>query len=245
MFEDEHLAAQKRAALLATSGEPVQVLAIKANVKDALSWFEGNPEPDLIISDIKLTDGLSFEIFKKASVKCPIIFTTAYDKYAIKAFEVHSVDYLLKPVDEKKLQIALKKYKNLRKEENNFDEIAHAIASTPKSYKSRFLVKIGQKIKAVAVEKVAYFYTSDKMTWLLTHDGKKFPLDHSLEELDQMLNPDQFFRINRKYLANIEAVREVHPYFKGRLMVLLNPEADDKIVVSADKTPQFKSWLDS
>ena len=191
-------------------------------------------------------DGTSFEIFEQVKVNCPVIFTTAYDDFAIKAFEVNSVDYLLKPIQKEKLEKALEKYEHQKGNTSglNIENIQKLLKGEP-SYKSRFLVKLGQRIKAIPVEKVAYFYSKDKLSYLVTFEGKKLPVDQTLEELDTLLNPKNYFRVNRKFLVHFDAVSDIHPYFKGRVKLELDPQIDEDIVVSSEKTPVFKKWLDN
>ena len=203
--------------------------------------------PDLVISDIRLLDGLSFDLFRSLELDVPVIFTTAYDQYAIKAFEVNSIDYLLKPILKEKLVVAIEKFKE-RKANNkfpaDFESLYDLIQNQKKSYKSRFLIKSGVKIVAVPIEKVAYFYSQNKLTYLVTKNNKKFPLDQTLEVLEEQLDPDVFMRANRQFIVSFGSISEIHPYFKGRLKLELEPASELEIVISADKTPDFKGWLD-
>lgn len=196
-----------------------------------------------------MLDGTSFEIFEQHKPKCKVIFTTAYNQYAIKAFEVNSVDYLLKPIQREKLATALEKIEEQAAAPSSpaFDlsQIKALINEQNKEYKSRFLTKIGQRIRAIPTEKIAYFYTHDKLTYIVTFEKQKYIIDNTLEEVDQMLNPKQFFRVNRKFLVHFDAVSDIHPYFKGRVKLSLSPEIDEDIVVSSEKTPLFKQWLDN
>ena len=248
IFEDEALAADRLVKLLTGISEEIEVVGTLKSIKKGLEWLSENNEPDLILSDIQLLDGLSFEIYKKHPVKCPIIFTTAYDQYALQAFEVNGVDYLLKPIQEEKLAPAIQK---LKKEKSplisaeHLEELANLLEERKPKFKERFLVKLGQKITSVPTDKIAYFFSEEKVSFLVTESNQKFPVDNSLEELESMLDPKSFFRINRKYIVTLRSVDQIHPYFKGRLKLeLAPPAADDDIVVSADKTPIFKSWLD-
>ena len=248
IFEDEKLASDRLIELLQELNPSAEVVAAIKSVEAGQLWFENNDCPDLIISDIQLLDGTSFEIFEHAKTSCPVIFTTAYDEYAIQAFEVNSIDYLLKPIQSEKLKKALDKYdqRNTSTAVFDFEQLKALIqARSNPSYKSRFLVKVGQRIQAVPVEKIAYFYTRDKLTYLVSFEGKKLPLDHTLEEIDEMLNPKDFFRANRKFIVHFDSVSDIHPYFKGRVKLGLNPPIDDEIVISTEKTPSFKKWLDN
>ena len=251
ILEDESLAAERLQKLLLEIDPSIEIVQILKSVEASLKWFDHNDEPDLILSDIQLLDSLSFDIFSQREIKCPIIFTTAYDQYAMQAFEVNSVDYLLKPVQKEKLSTALEKFNAQQSgavvshlTPDDIEKIALMVKNRQPEYKSRFLVKLGQKIRAIPIEKIAYFFTKDKLTFLVTNTGDKYPLDNSLEEIDQLLDPNIFFRLNRKFVTKINAVKEIHPYFKGRLKIELSPPIDNDIVISSDKTPSFKKWLD-
>ncbi|QSE95969.1 LytR/AlgR family response regulator transcription factor [Fulvivirga lutea] len=244
IIEDESLAGKKIESLLSEIDSTIEVLTTLKSVEGALEWFNENPNPDLVISDIRLLDGISFEIFDQIDYSNPVIFTTAYDQYAIKAFDVNSVDYLLKPVQKEKLEKALGKIKNNQPANVPFDELIAAIQNQQKEYKSRFMIKTGQKILAVPVDKIAYFFSQNKLTYIVAQDGKKYPYDQTLEEVDQQVDPKLFFRANRKYITRFSAISEIHPYFKGRIKINLTPEADDEIVISSERTPEFKKWLD-
>lgn len=246
IFEDEKLASERLIQVLKNIKPEAEVLTSVKSVEAAVLWLQSNPHPDLIISDIQLLDGVSFEIFDQVKITCPVIFTTAYDEYAIKAFEVNSIDYLLKPIQQDKLAAAIDKFDARAQKTEAFDisKIQELIKGEPE-YKSRFLVKFGQRIKAVPVEKIAYFYSRDKLTYLVTFEGQKLPLDQTLEELDGLLNPKNYFRVNRKFIVHFDAVSDIHPYFKGRVKLDLEPTIDEDIVVSSEKTPVFKKWLDN
>ena len=248
VFEDEKLASERLIELIQELRPNAEILASLKSVEAGLMWLQNNEEPDLIVSDIQLLDGSSFEIFNQHPIKCPVIFTTAYDEYAIKAFQVNSVDYLLKPIQKQKLENALQKYDERTSSSSSqsldIDKIREAIQGSNVQYKSRFLVKYGQRIKAIPVEQIAYFYSQDKLTYLVTFEGKKLPLDQTLEELETVLNPDNYFRVNRKFIVHFDSVSDIHPYFKGRVKLDLQPESGEDIVISSDKTPLFKQWLD-
>lgn len=247
IFEDEKLASDRLIEILKEIRPTIHVVASLKSVEAGVLWLQNNEQPDLILSDIQLLDGTSFDIFSEIEVKCPVIFTTAYDQYAIKAFEVNSVDYLLKPISEDKLKAAVLKVENKnQKAPNNFniEDLKGLLKNSKPEYKSRFLIKIGQKIRAIPVEKIAYFFTKDKMTYIVTFENQKLPMDHTLEEIDGMLDPKFFFRINRKFIVHFDAVKDIHPYFKGRIKLSLSPEIDEEIIISTEKTPSFKRWLD-
>jgi len=244
IFEDEKLASARLIQVLKEIRPDVEVSMTMKSVEAAVLWLQNNDQPDLIISDIQLLDGESFEIFTQVKVDCPVIFTTAYDEYAIKAFEVNSIDYLLKPIQKEKLSQALTKY-DTRKPSTGIDlKEIQSLIKGELTYKSRFLVKLGQRIKAVPVEKIAYFFSKDKLSYLVTFEGQKLPVDQPLEELDGLLNPKHFFRVNRQFLVHFDGVADIHPYFKGRVKLILDPPSELDIVVSSEKTPVFKKWLD-
>lgn len=249
VFEDEKLASDRLIELLKTLKPEAVVLAAMKSIEAAVLWLQNNEHPDLIISDIQLLDGSSFEIFDQVDIKTPVIFTTAYDEYAIKAFDVNSIDYLLKPIQKDKLRGALDKYDQKTQSAStdnsiNMDEIRAVIHGASKEYKSRFLVKLGQRIRAVPVEKIAYFFSQDKLSYLVTFENQKLPIDQTLEELEALLDPKHFYRVNRKFFVHFDSVTDIHPYFKGRVKLGLSPSIDEDIVVSSEKTPPFKKWLD-
>jgi len=249
VFEDEKLASDRLIELLKTLKPEAEVLAAMKSIEAAVLWLQNNEHPDLIISDIHLLDGSSFEIFDQVEVKTPVIFTTAYDEYAIKAFEVNSIDYILKPIQKEKLANALDKYDSTKSSDTgspqiNMEEIRAVISGASKDYKSRFLVKLGQRIRAVPIEKIAYFFSQDKLSYLITFEGQKLPIDQTLEELESLLDPKHFYRVNRKFFVHFDSVTDIHPYFKGRVKLGLNPSIEEDIVVSSEKTPLFKRWLD-
>ncbi len=247
IFEDERLASERLIEILNDIRPGIEVLSSIKSVEAGIMWLQSHDAPDLIISDIQLLDGTSFEIFSEVKVECPVIFTTAYDQYAIKAFEVNSVDYLLKPIQEEKLKAAVEKAEAKAADGGSgidITQIKDLLQENRQDFKSRFLTKVGQKIRAIPVEKIAYFFTRDKLTYIVTFENQKYPLDHTLEEIDGMLNPRQFFRINRKFIVHFDSVKDIHPYFKGRLKLGLEPMIDEEIVISSEKTPSFKKWLD-
>jgi DNA-binding LytR/AlgR family response regulator len=247
ILEDETLAGQKVENLLKEIDDSLQVLTTLKSVESAKEWFAENDSPDLIISDIRLLDGLSFELFESISYTNPVIFTTAYDQYAIKAFEVNSVDYLLKPIQKEKMEVALSKLDSDNSVNANslpYLEIIDMMKGRQEDYKTRFMIRAGQKILAIPVEKIAYFFSQNKLTYIVSIEGKKYPCDQTLEVIDGQLDPKLFFRANRKFIVKFEAINEIHPYFKGRMVIKLSPEAEDDIVISSERTPEFKKWLD-
>ena len=249
IIEDEKLAAEKISGLVSEIDNNHEILAILDSVDSSIDWLKSNPLPDLILSDIHLIDGLCFNIYSEVPVKCPIIFTTAYEKYAIQAFEVNSVDYLLKPIQKEKLEQAILKCNELKlnsgeSKQQLFEEFKTLLSQSHKEYKSRFLCKLGTKIKSVSVDDIKYFYSESKMTFLVTGDNNRLPVNNTLDEIDQMMDPNDFFRVNRKYIARYDSISEIHPYFKGRLKIELMPGQVKDIVVSSEKASIFKAWLD-
>ncbi|MEQ9306073.1 MAG: LytTR family DNA-binding domain-containing protein [Marinoscillum sp.] len=247
ILEDEQLASDRLERMLKEIDNTHEIVGVLKSISEGKVWFETQELPDLIISDIRLLDGLSFDLFKSLKLEVPVIFTTAYDQYAIKAFEVNSIDYLLKPILKEKLVTSIGKFTE-RKENNrfpaDFESLYDLIQNQKKSFKSRFLIKAGTKIVAVSVEKVAYFYSQNKLTYLVTKEGKKLPLDQTLEVLEEQLDPDTFMRANRQFIVSFSSISEIHPYFKGRLKLELDPPSEIDLVISAEKTPEFKGWLD-
>ncbi len=249
IIEDEKLAAEKLVTLLGTVAPDCEVIATLDSIDDSVAWLSKHPHPDLIISDIHLIDGLCFNIFSQVKVDCPIIFATAYEKYAIQAFEVNSIDYLLKPVQEQRLTQALTKFSELTQSQASdradlYEEFKKLLSNNNKNYKSRFLCKLGNKIKSIPTENIAYFYSANKMTFLVDNKQQRLPVNNTLDEIDQLVDPDTFFRVNRKFISHYGAIAEIHPYFKGRLKLKLAPNIDEDIVVSTEKSPIFKAWLD-
>lgn len=249
IVEDEVPAVERLKSLLLDYGG-ITVLGVLPSVESTIAWLRTHPLPDLIFLDIHLSDGLSFEIFKQTPVKCPVIFCTAYDQYALDAFQLHSIDYLLKPLQYEKLHKSLEKMKDIRQSFSasadpvQMNEIVSMIKKGEANYKSRFMVKAGAKIKAIKTDDIAYFYSHNKLSLLVTTQGEKFPIDYALDELIHMLNPSLFFHVNRKLVIHIDAAKEIHPYFKGRLKLILHPPIDEEVIVSSQKTPAFKDWLD-
>jgi DNA-binding LytR/AlgR family response regulator len=244
VIEDEKPAARRLIQLIQERMPDAEIYDSIDTVTAAVTWLKNNPEPELIFLDIQLADGISFEIFEKVKVTSPIIFCTAFDQYAIKAFKLNSIDYLLKPVDPEELTNALEKFKMGRKEPAiSLDQIRSLIQPPQKSFKTRFLVKIGERIQTVDVQDIAFFYSEDKVTFLQTRAGKKYIIDYILDELEEMVSPDTFFRLNRKYISSISAIKDVFTYSNSRLKIHLENCADNDILISREKMGAFKSWL--
>ena len=248
IIEDEPHAAQRLEKLVTALLPEVLILATIDSVKRSVRWLKENTPPDLIFMDIQLADGISFQIFDQCQVMSPVIFTTAYDAYALKAFKVNSVDYILKPVDEHELSGALKKLESLTRPRDNATEmlmsIGDAVKMLTKKYKTRFVLKIGEHLKSVEVGDIRYFYSLEKTTFAKAVDGRKHVLDFTLDQLEDVLDPVQFFRINRKYIITANAIRDMISYTNSRLKLILNGSEDTDIIVARERVQEFKAWLD-
>jgi len=244
IIEDENLAAKRLIKLVKEEIPDCEIFGNLDTVVASVEWLKNNPEPDLIFLDIQLADGISFEIFEKIKINSPIIFCTAYDQYAIKAFKLNSIDYLLKPVDPEDLSHALNKFQSGRKVPSvTLDQIKLLLQPAQKTYKNRFLVKIGERIQTIDIQEIAYFFSEDKVTLLQTRQGKKFIVDYTLDEVEDMLDPERFFRLNRKYISSINAVKEVFTYSNSRLKIHLENCSDNDILISRERMGLFKNWL--
>lgn len=218
------------------------------SVEEAINWFSANEHPDLIFLDIQLSDGLSFEIFEKIAIKSAIIFTTAYDEYALKAFKLNSIDYLLKPIDEDDLEMAISKYKARIPAQKplqlDFEQIKNMLTNPfEKTYKQRFTVKIGQHLKVIATEEVECCYSENKGTYIHTKDNRDYLIESTLEVLEQELDPKVFFRVSRKFIIPIKAIKEISFYSNSRLQVILPTYKADEVIVSREKVAEFKAWI--
>ncbi len=242
IIEDEATAARRLEKVLHEIDESVEILARLDSIEATLNWVDQHPLPDLLFMDIHLADGACFEIFEHLKIDKPIVFTTAYDQYAIQAFKVNAIDYLLKPIKRQELEQALDKYRLLQeKAQIDYQKLASIIQKDPPS--KRFLIRVGQHIKIIDLSEAAYFYTVDKITFVITWDGKRYPLDQSLEKLEEMLGAHQFFRINRQFIIHVQAIREMYAYSKSRVKLSLHPPCDLETIVSTERSPYFKKWL--
>ena len=248
IIEDEIPAAKRLEKLILECKPEATILDVIDTVEDAVDWFENNDEPDLVISDIQLADGVSFEIYENLELECPIIFATAYDQYAIKAFELNSIDYLLKPFSKETLQKSFDKLDKMNPGVSSLQELDLSSlisqASTGNSYKQRFLISKGDALIPISTDQIAYIYTEDKAVMIKTNDGKSYFLTYSLDELETQLNPNQFFRLNRQFITSINAIARISQYFNGKLKVELTPAQEGEVIVSRAKTPVFKNWLE-
>ncbi|MBD2755124.1 LytR/AlgR family response regulator transcription factor [Spirosoma validum] len=271
IIEDEEPTARKLQRLLADVMPTAHVVGMTVSVEESVDWLRTNPRPDLIFMDIELADGQSFDIFNRVAVASPVVFTTAYDDFAIKAFKVNSIDYLLKPVKEADLRQALDKLQQLKNVladsaptnvtaleaslSNLLQQLQQAAPATTTpaipalrplphaTFRDRFLIKQGQRLFSVSTEEVAYFFSRNKLSFLKTRDEHEWLVDYTMDELSQMLDPRRFFRLNRQVIAELRAVDKVHLYFNGKLKINLRPAFEEEVVVSREKAGELKGWL--
>lgn len=231
----------------------VEVGVMLHSVEESIDWFSKNEHPDLIFLDIQLSDGLSFEIFEKVSIKSAVIFTTAYDEYALRAFKLNSIDYLLKPIDEDDLQTAVSKFRTLLPKQQlqtqnltiDFEQIKKMLTNPfEKTFKKRFTVKIGQHLKVISIEDIECFFSENKGTYLHTFDNRNYLIDSTLELLEQELDPSDFFRISRKFIIPLKAIKEIVVYSNSRLKVILPSYKEEEVIVSREKVSDFKTWIE-
>jgi DNA-binding LytR/AlgR family response regulator len=246
IVENEMPAADKLIRLLKKLDKSVTVTGVAESVEEAINRLQGVPLPDLILMDIQLDDGLCFEIFEMINIDTPVIFTTAYDEYTLRAFKCNSIDYLLKPIDEDALKAALAKFKKLYADKSPYKtDFRQLLNEFRNQFKSRFLIKIGDKFKSIPVQEISYFHICEKNVFLRDFHGIDYGIDHSLDQLQTLLDPRKFFRINRDCVINIESVALMHSYSSSRLQLALkNSEKSDLFVVSRDKVGAFKKWID-
>jgi len=247
IIEDE-VAASRRLHKMITELMPgVQIVDAPVSIVSAVNWFQNNPLPDLVFADIHLADGPSFEIFKQVKVDCPIIFITAYDQYALQAFKHNSIHYLLKPVKKEELSEALEKFKKMQATKTqptvDFEKMLLALKQPATNYKERFIIRFGEHIKTIETQDIAYFYTENKANFAVMKDGKRYPVDHNLDELEQLVNPKNFFRINRQFIIGYNSITEMVSYSKSRVLIKLNPPTKLETIVSTERSSAFKSWL--
>ncbi len=247
VIENERPAADKIVKLLKKIDKSATVLGVVETVEEAINRLQDKPEPDLVLMDIQLDDGLCFEIFEAIKVDIPVIFTTAYDEYTLKAFKVNSVDYLLKPIDEESLKAALDKfnkfyYANKDPFKRDFKQLLHEFRS---QYKSRFLIRTGEKYRSVTIGEISHFYINERSVFLTDVQGRDYGVDYSLEELQNTLDPRRFFRINRECIVNIDAISLMYSYSSSRMQLTMkNQQRDELFVVSREKVGEFKKWID-
>ncbi len=246
IIEDEKPAARRLNRMLDALG--VQVNEMLHSVEESIAWFQENEHPDLIFLDIQLSDGLSFEIFEHVQISSAIIFTTAYDEYALKAFKLNSIDYLLKPIDEDELKSAVEKYKNQYTKQPdvqlNFDDIRKLLVNPiDRKYKKRYTIKVGQHLKIISSEDIECFFSENKATYLHTNSNRNYLIDGALEQVQTELDPENFFRVNRTFIVQINAIKDIIAYTNSRLKIILNSYTETEIIVSRERVKEFKNWI--
>ena len=248
IVEDEELAAKKLRKILTSIDPGAEVVGVTDSIRGTVEWLQEHPQPDLILMDIELGDGQSFEIFNLTPVKSPVIFTTSYDEFALKAFKVNSLDYLLKPVQKEELEAALGKFRKLNNNNNNDINIDNLVRELqqklrPREFRKRFLVKHGQKLASIEIDDIEYFYSDGRLNFFKTGDNRKYVVDYTMDELEDMLDPEKYFRISRSFYVSIRSVEKIDDYFGNRLILGLKPAVDKEVLVSREKVTEFKKWL--
>jgi two-component system response regulator LytT len=252
IVEDEDLAVKKIRKTLSDVDANADIVGVTDSIFATVDWLQNNPSPDLILMDIELSDGQSFEIFSRIPVKSAVVFTTSYDEYALKAFKVNSIDYLLKPIQKEDLEAALNKYKQMKTmyagnghNELNMDalvkELQHKLQ--PKEFRKRFLVKHGQKLVSIEIDEIAYFFSDGRLNFFKTYDNRKFVVDYTMDELEDMLDSQRYFRISRSFYVSVNSIDQIHDYFGNRLLLHLKPPVDKESIVSREKVTDFKKWM--
>lgn len=247
IIEDEEFAATMLESMIKEFDSSIEIATKLQSVKESVEWLKSNQHPDLIFLDIQLEDDLCFSIFEQVPVSSQIIFTTAFDEYAIKAFKLKSIDYLLKPIDQNELKQAIKKFTNWNSEKAvilNPDEIRRLIVQQQATFRERFSVFLGEKIKTISVNDIAYFFSVSGITFVVLNNKSQYSIDLSLDAIKEQLNPNDFFRVNRQYLLKMSAIKNIYVFPKSRLKLELNPPTTDEIFVTLEKVPAFKKWID-
>jgi len=246
IVEDEEPAAERLKKLIAAADPEIEITDVIVSIRSAVSYLEKN-SPDLIFLDIHLADGESFEIFRQVTVTCPIIFTTAYDQFALQAFKLNSLDYLLKPVKPEELAAALNKFKRLYAEKKgsavDYEKLVEFISKEKTEYKKRLLIRYGDLFKTVEIKDAAYFYSENKISYVCTKQNARYSLDNTLDELEKILEPKEFFRINRQFIISVDAIDKMIAVSKSRVKLTLKPPSDQETIVSTERSPEFKKWL--
>ena len=250
IVEDEVMAAERLREMILSHFPDTAVLGRLDSISTAVKWFSDNGPPDLAFFDIQLADGLSFEIFTQCKVNCPVIFTTAFDEYALKAFKVNSVDYLLKPIDTDELKTAIEKYFSLYLKDSDptpalsSQGIEEVLKLLTRQYKNRFIVKVGDHIKTIRADDILCFYSMAKASYIQTTNDRHYVIDQSLEQVEALVDPAAFFRVNRKFIIALDAISDIISYTNSRLKVILHKPAEEDIIVSREKVKEFRQWLD-
>jgi two-component system, LytTR family, response regulator LytT len=246
IIEDEEQAYKRLQKIIKETLPAAEILGVVMSVKSAIDWFKNNAMPELVFMDVNLADGISFEIFKQVKITAPIIFTTAYEEYAIQAFKVNSIAYLLKPVDKEAIKEALDKLEHLKGTKPvviDYSTLLKTLQQPIVNYRERFVVKLGDNLRSIAVEEIAYFYTENKANFLCTLDGKKLPIDFNLDEVEGMINPKKYFRINRQFIIGMASIEEMKSYTRSRVIIKVKPPTTLDTIVSVERAGDFRNWL--
>ncbi len=246
IFEDEKHTAQRLVQLLKKYDAEINVLDIIGSVKQGVQWYRSNAQPDLVFQDILLNDGNCFEIFDELKINVPVIFTTAFNEFALQSFKVNSIDYIVKPYDYRDIKTALDKFRNFRELflPPESELLRKIVFSEKVEIKKRFLVKIGDRYRSIKSEEIAWFIYDEGLTFAVTFENARFPVNYSVDQLSEILDSDSFFQINRKYVVNIESIRNIHTWFNSRFKIEIQPKPDEDIIVSRERAKDFKLWLD-
>lgn len=247
IIEDEDLTAERLESLLLRYDSGIEILDKIPSVKEAVRWFQKHSSTvDLVFMDIHLEDDLCFRIFEQINLQVPIIFTTAFDEYMIKAFKVNSIDYLLKPVNAEGLAAAIEKFKAMKRQfsRTDLDTLLEAIGQNKPEYKTRFMVTVGTRIKTIEMADIAYFFSEEKITFMVTKDNQRLPIDYSLDKLSTMINPEEYFRANRQFLISLPSIKNIHTYSQSKLKLELDPHPKTEVFIGKEKITPFKDWLD-
>lgn len=244
IIEDEKPNADRLQRLIKTIRPKASIVAVLDSIADSVDWFNTNDNPDVVMMDVRLADGISFDIFARVNINCPIIFTTAYDEYAVRAFKYNSIDYLLKPVEPEELESAFEKLESFvaGQQEKSLEGLLNYLK--PKEFRSRFLLPYRDGYKSLLVEDITYFYSELKITRATLYTGTEEIVPQTLEELEQQLDPKLFFRANRQFIVYINAIQQIHNYFNGKLKIDIKNDPDVEIIVSREKANLLKNWLD-
>lgn len=249
IIEDEAPAFRRVQKILDEIDTSIEIVEVIDSVEDAVKWLKNHSEPDMILMDIQLSDGISFEIFEQIKITRPVIFTTAFDEYMLRAFKVNSIDYLLKPIKKEDLQLAIDKYKNLKAaftenaQQVDLNALISEIKMDDRRFKSRFLIRKGEQLISVESEDIAYFTTKNGVVHLITVDNKNYLMDYNLDEVMSQLDPEKYYRANRQFIIAFRAIDATHKYHKGKLLVKLKMDTEEPITVSAERAGEFKRWL--
>lgn len=244
IIEDEAIALDNLLQLIRQTGEQVSILATMETVEESVEWLSNNAAPDLIFMDIQLKDGISFSIFEKVKITVPVIFITAFDHYMIQAFDHSGIEYLLKPLDLSELTRAIRKYRNLQQHFlQHYEQLIDFLGNKEAQRKTRIVVKKGVEFHSIVLEEVAYFFTEQKVSFLVTREGKKYLVDKNLKELEEELDPKKFYRANRKFIVNINCIKSYRSYDKIKIQLELNVPVPEDIIVSQESAVEFRKWI--